>query len=107
MHTPALNAENLQTFRAELANVLREVPLDGGNAVVVAHTNTLENNAEIFAAGTEYLADPLPLETGSYVIERGADGQLSILYEFESLGELAASAIMLDAGTPQPAASGL
>ncbi len=98
VHTPALNVDNLQAFRTELASVLREIPLEGGrNAVVVAHTNTLENNASIFAAGIEYLADPLPLETGSYVIERSADGQLSILYEFESLGELAASAIMLDA----------
>jgi len=103
VHTPALNVDNLETFRAGLANVLREIPLEvDRNAIVVAHTNTLENNASIFADGTKWLADPLPFETGCYIIERDAEGRLTILYEFSSLGELASSAFSLDPATMPP-----
>lgn len=97
VHTPAFNADNRATFAAELADVYARVMMPAGsNAAIVAHGNTLEGNADMFVAGTEWLSTDHLGETGFYVIERAASGELSIVYRFNTIGDFAANAIDLE-----------
>lgn len=100
-HTPVVNPSNEQAFKEELRRVLTTVPIEPGhNAVIVAHGNTLENNADLFASGAGLVQKGLILETGFWVIRRDQDGSLRVVARYNSLGQFASAAIDLDPTLP-------
>lgn len=93
-HTPVTNTSTSTGFRNELARFLRTVPIkEGTNTAIFAHGNTLENHADLFESGTNYLTINRIQETGFYVIKRDAELKLHIAYKFRNLGNFAAAAV--------------
>jgi broad specificity phosphatase PhoE len=64
VHTPVVNVTNADGFKRGLRTLLETVPIEPGtNTAIVAHGNTLNNHPDLFAAGAEFLGEPL-METG-------------------------------------------
>lgn len=99
-HTPVTNESNAAAFGQEIEHLLKTVPIiPGTNTVIAAHGNTLENNRQLFASGSDTLGKAL-LETGCYVIRRESlpeGGQaLHVVQRFTDVGVLAANTVNLN-----------
>jgi hypothetical protein len=103
IHTPVVNKANAAEFKDELKKLLTSVPVTAtANTVISAHENTIRNHPDLFASGTDLLANPIVLETGLYVLKRDPSGALHVVQKYMSLGDLAANGIQLNTKGPDP-----